>query len=112
MKPIELAQPAAFLRALALGAFLMLAISDDAEAQAEANYDESAIPAYTLPDPLKFADGREVKSAADWPARRTEILELFRAQLYGRSPAPPPTMKFEVLSTADLFGGRALRKAA
>ena len=92
MKPIELAQPAAFLRALALGAFLMLAISDDAEAQAEANYDESAIPAYTLPDPLKFADGREVKSAADWPARRTGSELIFRAPSSGLSPAHRPTI--------------------
>ena len=38
------------------------------------NYNESVIPAYTLPDPLVMFDGRPVKTAADWRPRRAEIL--------------------------------------
>ena len=30
-----------------------------------------------LPDPLTFLNGRTVKTAAEWPARRAEILALF-----------------------------------
>src|SRR5690242_5190878 len=30
-----------------------------------------------LPDPLKFLDGRPVRTAADWKARRAEIRQLF-----------------------------------
>lgn len=51
------------------------------------NYDESAVPDYTLPDPLVFEDGSPVESAADWPRRRAEILDLFRAHVYGHRPA-------------------------
>ena len=31
--------------------------------------------------PLKFADGRTVKSAAEWPARRAEILKSWHERL-------------------------------
>jgi gamma-glutamyltranspeptidase len=44
--------------------------------------------------PLKFADGADVKSAADWPRRRDEILKAWHARL---GPWPPlvkrPEMK-------------------
>lgn len=48
--------------------------------------------------PLKFADGREVKTAADWPARRAEILKVW----HERMGAWPPLLErpqIEVLST-------------
>lgn len=50
--------------------------------------DPTNMPAYTLPDPLKFADGAPVATAEDWIARRRgEVLELFREHVYGRIPA-------------------------
>jgi len=30
------------------------------------NYDESKMPAYTLPDPLVFDNGKPVRQAGDW----------------------------------------------
>ena len=52
-----------------------------------ANYDEAKVPAYTLPDPLRFADGTLVRDARDWTdRRRAEVLRLFEAHVYGRSP--------------------------
>src|SRR6187402_3024085 len=40
------------------------------------NYDESkANPYPTLPDPLTFKNGKKVTTAAQWPARRKEIVE-------------------------------------
>ena len=42
------------------------------------NYEESKVPAYTLPDPLLNLDGTKVEDAAAWKERRSEILELFR----------------------------------
>jgi len=76
------------------------------------NYDESAVPTYELPDPLVYADGSRVKDASGWrEKRRPEILELFRDQVYGRSPEPPANPRFELLEegVSELAGG-ALRR--
>ena len=44
----------------------------------EANYDESKIPKYSLPDPLVMADGTKVVSAEQWRLqRRGEVVDLF-----------------------------------
>ena len=48
----------------------------------EPNYDESLIPDYTLPDVLD-----DVSSAEDWPAKRTEWLNLIGTQMFGVLPA-------------------------
>lgn len=76
------------------------------------NYDESKVPAYTLPDPLRLADGSMVTDAAIWKAkRRAEVLELFRTHVYGRSPGRPENMKFQVTSLdREALGGKATRK--
>ena len=51
------------------------------------NYDESKVPVYKLPDPLTFENGKSVASSSDWYGkRRTEILELFEKEVYGRIP--------------------------
>ena len=58
--------------------------------------DESKVPDYSLPDPLLGKDGQPIKDAAVWTdARRQEILELFREQMYGRSPGRPADQSFE-----------------
>ena len=50
-----------------------------------------------LPDPLRFANGTPVKNtAADWAARRTEILRLFEKYMLGTFP-PKPTIDKVVL---------------
>src|SRR5580700_12104158 len=38
-----------------------------------------------LPDPLKFLDGKPVKTAADWKSRRAEIRQLFETRKAGGS---------------------------
>lgn len=78
----------------------------------ETNYDESKVPEYTLPDPLRMADGRPVADAAAWrDRRRPEILELFREHVYGRAPGRPEAMVFRTRSTAaDALDGKATRK--
>ena len=76
------------------------------------NYDESKVPPYSLPDPLVMANGRKVADAKTWQTkRRTEILELFRTHVYGRSPDRPRQMKFTVTSLdRQALGGTATRK--
>ncbi len=78
----------------------------------KANYDESKVPAYTLPDPLVLANGKRVTTAAQWKKqRRPELLELFTTQVYGRAPGRPKGQRFEVTSVdASALGGTARRK--
>ncbi|MFN0068388.1 MAG: acetylxylan esterase, partial [Limisphaerales bacterium] len=82
--------------ALLLLPAMLLAARLAAAAPFTPNYDESRVPAYTLPDPLVFADGRPVKSARDWRQRREELLELFRSEVYGRSPGAPAVFRTRV----------------
>jgi pimeloyl-ACP methyl ester carboxylesterase len=42
-----------------------------------------------LPDPLKFLDGRSVRTAADWKSRRSEIRQLFEKYDLGTIPPKP-----------------------
>jgi len=76
------------------------------------NYDESQVPHYTLPDPLTFEDGRPVVDAAAWTtARRPELVALFEQTVYGRAPARPEMLVFEVIEEADdALEGHATRK--
>ena len=76
-------------------------------------YDEQKVPKYDLPDPLVASDGTKVADAKTWrEKRRPEILELFRAQVYGRAPiGRPKNMTFEVFDLdRKALGGTATRK--
>ncbi len=92
--------------AVALAA-LLGAVQADA-----ANYDESKVPDYTLPDPLTTADGTRVQDAETWrETRRPEILELFRTHVYGRAPGRPEGMTFHVFDDEPkALDGKATRK--
>lgn len=78
----------------------------------EANYDETKVPDYVLPDPLLTADGERISDAAVWIRdQRPRILRLFEAQVYGRNPGPPAGMSFEVTALdRQALGGKAVRK--
>ena len=76
-----------------------------------ANYDESKMPAYTLPDPLIFNDGQPVKNKDDWKKRRTELLDLFEKEVYGETPAGKVELSAVVIAEkSGLFNGTAIRK--
>jgi hypothetical protein len=76
------------------------------------NYDESKVGSYTLPDPLTFNNGKPVRSVDDWlKHRRSEILELFAANVYGHSPQPPASLNYELLDVdKNALNSRAIRK--
>ncbi len=61
------------------------------------NYDESKVRPYTLPDPLTFADGTPVRSAAAWAKRRQEILRLYETEIFGRIPSNTPKVTWKVV---------------
>ncbi len=76
------------------------------------NYDEAKVPKYTLPDPLAMRNGERVHDAKAWyERRRPEILELYRSEVFGRSPGRPAERNFEIASTdKGALGGLAVRK--
>ncbi|MGO8786480.1 MAG: alpha/beta hydrolase family protein [Terriglobia bacterium] len=76
-----------------------------------ANYDESKAGTIPLPDPLVFNDGKPVKTAREWRARRSEILKLLEANVYGRSPEAPRHIRTQVLDlNKGALSGQAIRK--
>ncbi|HXY38963.1 MAG TPA: acetylxylan esterase [Vicinamibacteria bacterium] len=100
----------ATLTLLAAGAGVLLATAAPAEPP-DTNYDESKVKAYTLPDPLLLRDGHKVSDASGWRRlRRPQLLELFRTNVYGRTPERALPVRAEVRSVGDAFGGRATRR--
>jgi (4-O-methyl)-D-glucuronate---lignin esterase len=103
---------AARIRAAVAAALAAVCPSALMAAEFRANYDESQVPAYTLPDPLVGRDGQPVNSVAQWKTkRRPEILRLFETEEYGRAPAERPKLEFTT-ATEDraALGGKAVRK--
>ena len=50
-----------------------------------------------LPELLRFSSGEQVEQAAQWPARRAEIMEVFEREMFGHSPLiAPGNVRFEV----------------
>ena len=66
------------------------------------NYEESRVPEYTLPDPLRGESGTLVVDAGGWPSRREETMKLFRSNVYGSRPTTDYRVTFEV--TAEKQG--------
>jgi hypothetical protein len=78
-----------------------------------ANYDEARanVNLHSLPDPLQMNDGGTVETADDWwTKRRPEIVEFFDREIYGRVPATPPAVHWEVRSESrDTLAGHPVR---
>lgn len=75
------------------------------------NYEEAKVRAYDLPNPLHFGDGTPVADAAAWIRRRSEIVDLFADQVYGRLPGPAPHLHWTVTDNTDgALGGLAARR--
>lgn len=76
-----------------------------------ANYDESQIPPYTLPELLRTVDGREITNAAEWEANRPALLQTFRDEMYGRRLPKADKVEYTVLSEKnDAVDGLAIRR--
>lgn len=76
-----------------------------------ANYDETKIPAYTLPDPLVFNNGAKVLNKRDWDKRSAEIFKIFESEVYGISPVwKGKIITAELSSNLDALNGAAIRK--
>lgn len=77
-----------------------------------ANYDESKVPEYTLPDPLITENGERVTTVEQWEKiRRPEILDMFTTYMYGKTPGRPENLHWVVESVDNkALNGRATRK--
>jgi hypothetical protein len=74
----------------------------DPKAPNAANYDESkANPFPILPNPLVFKNGKKVKKAKQWKARKAEIVEDFDREIYGRMPANTPKVDWQIVKSTD-----------
>ena len=90
------------MQQLGLTALRPAADSRATEGPTAPNYDESRAAPYTvLPDPLRFHDGRPVRSAADWRRRRVELIGDFDREVYGRVPARLPAVHWSVTAQAQ-----------
>ena len=68
------------------------------------NHDEAAVPAYELPPII------DIGGVAAWPARRAELLELFKREIYGQAPGWRPNLSVTVAEREpDACGGIATR---
>ena len=92
--------------------FLCIAFAAWQAPAAEVNYDESQVPAYPLPDPLVNLAGQRITSAQQWwQQRRPEILRLFETEMFGKTPAGPVPLRWEVWDQSDqAWDGAARRK--
>ena len=96
---------------ISLSLLLCLLFSSVSRAQMPANYDESRVPEYELPDPLVFNDGKPVRNARQWTKkRRAEIIEVFARDMYGHVPSRPEGLHFETLSRETVYAGKGVRK--
>jgi pimeloyl-ACP methyl ester carboxylesterase len=76
------------------------------------NYDESKVPTYTLPDPLKTTEGKMITDKAAWERmRKPEILSLFEYNVYGQMPEEFDSLNFAVTNeSVTAMGGKANMK--
>lgn len=84
------------------------------EHDTDVNYDESKVPAYSLPDALTSANGSLITTAEQWQhIRRPEILSLFSNLIYGHIPLPESQIQTTARVRAhdpSYLNGKATRK--
>jgi hypothetical protein len=99
---------------IALVGAVAAAVQTACAAQPPANYDESKVTTYTLPDPLTSTGGQKVATPAQWnQERRPELLHLFETEVYGRTPQPPrPSRPTFTVHSEDkqALGGTAIQR--
>ena len=93
---------------VALAALLSFAASAPAQKR-NVNYDESAVPPYTLQDPLVFSNGKKVRKS-QWQERRMEILDMFQHEMYGILPPKGDGIFLETVEEGPTLHGQGTRR--
>ena len=80
-------------------------------AQDEPIYDESKVPDYELPDPLRTFEGKKIRNTKRWKKiGRPELLQFFTTNVYGEVPGELDIASVDVLEQGDAYNGKAIRK--
>ena len=93
--------------------FLLFALTTSiAFSQFDVNYDESKVPNFEVPNPLKTFDGKKVRNVKKWEKkRRPELLEFFTTNVYGKVPGELNISSVKVIEESDdAVNGKAIRK--
>jgi len=102
-----------FRSILVLIAMQFIIINNCARAQDDSlNFDESKIPAYTLPELLVTDDGKVIHTSREWEnIQRPLILKKFSENVYGKIPGKPRNIHYKTtVVDKDALGGKATRK--
>ena len=80
--------------------------------QSEANYDESKVPDFELPDPLKTFGGKKIRNSKQWVKRgKPELLNFFTKNVYGEVPGELSFTSAEIVEQTDnALNGKAKRR--
>ena len=78
----------------------------------QANYDESKVPGFKLPDPLISFRQRKIRNVKQWEkTRRPELHDFFTKNMYGEIPGKLEISSFNILEQGDdAFNGKAKRR--
>jgi len=87
-------------------------LSQFSNAQFRANYDESKVPEFKVPNPLKTFNGRKIRNQKKWEdKRRPELLDFFTQNVYGEIPGVINISSFDVVEESpNALNGKAIRK--
>ena len=85
------------MRYYVLSAFLLLVLQT-MNAQFVANYDESKVPEFDLPDPLTTFSNNKILTSASWAEqRRPELINFFESHVFGKVPGSAEEISFKVI---------------
>ena len=92
--------------------FLLFLAVQFVSAQFEPNYDESKVPDFVVPNPLKTFSGKKIRNSKQWlKKRRPELLNFFTENVYGKVPGELKIDFYKVLEQSDnALNGKARRK--
>lgn len=99
------------MKTYVLSACLLFALQT-MNAQNIANYDESKVPEFDLPDPLTTFSNNKIRTSASWAEqRRPELIDFFESQVYGKVPGTADAIAFEVVEENNtVLNGLARRR--
>ena len=81
-------------------------------AQFVANYDESKVREFDLPDPLTTFSNKQILTSSAWnELRRPELINFFESHVFGKVPGTVDAITFDVVEESNsALGGLAKRR--